>query len=194
MNYDEITDRLMSTLKPKRYLHSVGVAYTAACLAMRYEYNIDTAYRAGLLHDCAKSMSDEELLDYCEKHDIEVSEYDRKSVNALLHSKVGSVLAKEEYNETDEKVCSAIRWHTTGKKAMDLLEKIIFVADYIEPSRRPLPNLDHIRRLAFEDIDTAVLKIYESTILYLKSIKEDDIDPLTIEAYEYYRNITEKTT
>ena len=194
MNYDEITDRLKSTLKPKRYLHSVGVAYTAACLAMRYEYNIDTAYRAGLLHDCAKNMSEEELLDYCKKHDIQVNDYEMRSVNPLLHSKVGSVLAKEEYNETDENVCSAIRWHTTGKKAMDLLEKIIFIADYIEPSRKPLPNLDYIRKLAFEDIDMAVLKIYESTVLYLKSIKENDIDPLTIEAYEYYRNNTEKTT
>lgn len=85
----------------------------------------------------------------------------------------------------DEDILNAITWHTTGRPAMSLLEKIIFVADYIEPSRRPIPELNLIRQLAFTDIDQAVIKILENTLKYLNE-KGNPIDDMTQKTYDSY--------
>lgn len=100
-----------------------------------------------------------------EKNGLEITELERNNP-FMLHAKVGAMLAKVKYDIDDEEVLGAIRWHTTGKPNMNLLEKIVYVADYIEPRRDKAPNLKEIRKLAFMDLDLALLKILEDTLGY----------------------------
>lgn len=170
----------------KRYEHTLGVAYTAMCLAMRYGESLKNAELAGLLHDCAKCMDDEKRIAICEKHHIGITELERRNP-FLLHAKVGSFLAMHTYKVQDADVINAILNHTTGRPGMSQLEKIIFVADYIEPGRKHAPNLTEIRRLAFIDLDAAMCRILEDTLEYLNQ-REGEIDPMTEKTYEYYRS------
>lgn len=169
----------------KRYEHTLGVAYTATALAMRYGASIENAELAGLLHDCAKCMDDEKRISICEKHHISMTELEQRNP-FLLHAKVGSFLAMNTYKVHDPDVINAILNHTTGRPGMSLLEKIIFVADYIEPGRKQAPNLTQIRKLAFQDLDGALLKILEDTLDYLKDTP-GEIDPMTEKTYAYYK-------
>lgn len=171
----------------KRYEHTLGVAYTATALAMRYGASIESARLAGLLHDCAKCMDDDKKISICEKHHIMITEVERRNPS-LLHAKVGSFLAMDTYHVHDGDIINAILNHTTGRPGMSLLEKIIFVADYIEPGRKQAPNLTEIRSLAFMDLDAALVKILEDTLAYLED-GEGDFDPMTQKTYEYYRNL-----
>lgn len=167
-----------------RYEHTLGVEYTAAALAMRYGGNIRDAQIAGLLHDCAKCLSDKKRLEICAKHHIPVTALERKNP-FLLHAKVGAYLARKKYGVKNQDILNAIRNHTTGRRDMSLLEKIVFVSDYIEPGRKHAPNLEEIRQLAFLDLDRALLRILEDTLCYLKS-SGGDIDPTTEETWKYY--------
>lgn len=171
-------------LDNKRYEHTLGVAYTAASLAMRYQVDIESALVAGLLHDCAKCISDEKKISICEKHNIHISEVERRNPS-LLHAKVGGYLAMEEYHVEDIDIINAILNHTTGRPGMSDLEKIIFVADYMEPGRKNAPNLDLIRKLVFLDLDKALVRILEDTLQYLKNSKEE-IDLMTQKTYDFY--------
>ena len=129
-----------------RFIHTLNVSCTAANLAMCYGFDTDIAETAGLLHDCAKCMNLAKMLKICDKAGVELSEYERNS-GSLLHSKAGAVLAQSKYGIKDEDILNAIRYHTTGRPGMSLLEKIIFVADYIEPGRDSAPNLPVVRAL-----------------------------------------------
>jgi predicted HD superfamily hydrolase involved in NAD metabolism len=182
----KIRKAMERALDARRYEHTLGVEYTAAALAMRYDASIKNAQLAGLLHDCAKCLSDEKRLSLCEKHNISINETERRNP-ALLHAKVGSFLAMDEYGVDDPDVIYAILNHTTGRPGMSTLEKIIFVADYIEPGRHKASNLDEIRHLAFEDLDAAMIHILGDTLEYLES-EGGDIDPMTRKTYDYYRN------
>ncbi|MCR5509272.1 MAG: bis(5'-nucleosyl)-tetraphosphatase (symmetrical) YqeK [Lachnospiraceae bacterium] len=179
--------KMDKNLKRHRYVHSVGVAGTAASLAMKYKEDINKAHIAGILHDCAKCYNDEELLRLCEKNMIGISDFERDH-GFLLHAKYGAFLAKDKYGIDDEDILSAIRWHTTGKENMTLLEEIVFVADYIEPSRNRLGRLGEIREAAFNEtsLDKAMMMILEETIGYLKRTG-GDVDEAALRAYEYYK-------
>ena len=168
----------------KRYVHSIGVSNTSACLAMRYGYDCNKAYITGLLHDCAKGLKESELINTVMKAGIEISDIEKDNPD-LLHSKAGSVVAKEKYGIEDDEVLKAIFYHTTGRPDMTLLEKIIFVADYIEPNRYNLPDLDRVRVMAFTDIDECIAHICEMTLDHLKKSGKA-IDRTTVDTYEYY--------
>lgn len=185
MNRREIKEQLKQKLKPGRYEHTLGVEYTSACLAMRYGYPMEKADIAGLLHDCAKCLSDEEKLLMCRERKIPISEAEEKNPG-LLHAKLGASLAKELYGIEEEEILSAICCHTTGKPAMTLLEKIVFIADYIEPNREHAPSLEKLRELAFQDLDRCLILILEQTLDYLNKTGAD-IDPMTEETYQYYK-------
>lgn len=180
----KIRKAMEKTLNGERYEHTLGVEYTAAALAMRYGASIHSARLAGLLHDCAKCLTNEKKISICEKHNILISEAERKNPS-LLHAKAGSYLAMEEYHVTDADVINAILNHTTGRPGMSLLEKIIFVADYIEPERKQAPRLREIRRMAFENLDNALLMILKDTLEYLSG-EEGAIDSMTEKTYQYY--------
>ena len=173
----------------KRFEHTLGVEYTAAALAMCHGASVEDARLAGLLHDCAKCFSDENRLYACQKKNIPITEIEGRNP-FLLHAKVGAFLAKEKYGVENRDVLNAILYHTTGREGMSLLEKIIFVADYIEPGRKQAPNLPEIRRLAFQDLDKALLWILEDTLKYLKR-SGGETDPMTELTWRYYKKETE---
>ncbi len=181
---NKIKKDLSKELDNKRFEHTLGVAYTAACMAMRYGADMEQAYLAGLLHDCAKCMSHEERVRYCKKHDIEVTDIEYKNPT-LLHAKVGAHMCKEKYDVKDEAICNAVRFHTTGKPDMTLLEKIIFIADYLEPNRNEAENLPLVRSQVFCNIDDALCTILKDTLLYLDD-SDKVIDPMTLETYNFY--------
>ena len=163
--------------------HCINTArYASESLRLPGFYH--TAYLAGLLHDNAKCISSEKKRKLCKKHGIVLNEAEEKNPD-LLHAKLGAVRAKEKYQVTDEAVLNAIKYHTTGKPAMTELEKIIYIADYIEPNRKMLPGLSEIRRTAFGDMDKAMILILQNTLSYLKE-KDASVDLLTQETYEYY--------
>lgn len=173
-----------------RYEHTLGVEFTAASLAMRYGVDIDKAEIAGLLHDCAKCIDDEDKFDDCKKYKIELTDVEKRNP-FLIHSKLGAVYANKLYGIDDEEVISAIRFHTTGKPDMTLLEKIIFIADYIEPGRDKAPNLKEIRQMAFIDIDEAMYMILKDTLDYLDK-GEGEKDELTKDTFLFYKEIHDK--
>ncbi len=185
MNLELLRDRIKETLKQPRYIHSTGVEEVACDLAVIYGYDTEKASIAGILHDCARNLSDQELLQYCEVNHLEVTEIEARCP-FLLHSKVGAAFAKELFGIEDPEIISSIIYHTTGRPNMTLLEKIIFTADYIEPYRKPLPRIDEIRAMAYLELDQAVLMILENTLGYLEQTKAD-IDTMTVDTYEYYK-------
>jgi hydrolase, HD family len=173
-NIDLIKADLKEKLPKKRYEHTLGVAYTAAALAMCYGEDILKAELAGILHDVAKAKKSSELKDDMKGYIDPYTDGDYVALIAdkapqILHAIYAPYLAKKDYRIEDKDILSAIRWHTTGKKNMTMLEKIVFVADYIEPNRKKLPDLDRIRTLSFHDISEAVKVIAKSTIEYLGS-------------------------
>lgn len=182
---NELDVKLKQELKNSRYNHSIGVMHVCAALAMVYDYPIERAMIAGLMHDCAKCISDHDLLSFCEENRLSTSYYE-KAAPYLLHGKVGAHILESKYHITDDEIQHAITVHTTGCKKMNLLDKILFVADYIEPGRKSIPQLNDIRYEAFHSIDHAVMLIMESTINYLKESNKI-IDKTTIETYQYYK-------
>ena len=145
---------------------------------------IEKAMLAGLLHDCAKCLSTEKKIGLCVKKNIDITEVEISNPG-LLHAKAGMVLAEEEYGIKDAQILHAIRVHTTGEADMGLLDKILFVADYIEPNRCEAPRLEEIRKLAFSDLDRTVAEILYDTINFLNT-KSGAIDPTTQITYNYY--------
>ena len=184
--YESIQEKLMKALDNPRYEHTIGVMYTAGCMAMAHGYDVKQSMLAGLLHDCAKCMTHEERLLLCEKYGVEVtpSELENK---ALLHAKAGAILAKIEYDITDIDILHAIAVHTTGEPDMNTLDKIIYIADYIEPGRDKAPNLELVRSLAYQDLDACMAQILYDTLNYLNS-RGGLIDPTTAEANEFYKD------
>ena len=184
MDRTEIRKDLKDRLSKKRFEHTIGVMYTAGAMAMRYGIDIEQAMLAGLLHDCAKFMDGKEMLDKAQKAGLSITDYELNKPD-LLHAKLGSYYANKKYDINDEDILSAIKCHTTGKPNMNLLEKIVYVSDYIEPLRYKMPRLDVIRKIAFEDIDECLKLILTDTLNYLKS-SGMMIDKATIDTYNYY--------
>lgn len=180
----ELKQRLHYTLSPKRFAHTRGVADEAYKLASIYDIDPDTAYLAGLLHDCAKDFSKEETFEKCQKYGVELDEV-LKTQPDLIHSFLGAAVAREEYGITDEDILNAIRYHTTGREAMSTLEKIIYLADFFEPNRKPFDGIDTIRALAYSDLDKAMDFALNHTIDY-NNKKNRLIHPLSLAAAVYY--------
>ena len=178
-------DKLAKELTKNRYRHTMGVMYTACCLAMKYGADLEKARTAGLLHDCAKCIPNKKKIDLCRKNHIPVTDFEIDHP-VLLHAKLGKYLAEKEYGITDPEILSAIEWHTTGKPDMSLLEKILYIADYIEPGRDKAPRLPEIRETAFSDLEKCIEMILADTVSYL-SQNPKAMDPMTMNAYQYYR-------
>ena len=180
----DIKKELEHDLDSKRYEHTLSVAYTAACLAMRYNYDMEKAYVAGLLHDCAKCMSNTDKIEYCEKHDIPITAIELENPS-LLHAKVGAEISRRKFDIEDSEIYQAIFYHTTGHPNMSLLDKIIYVADYMELHRDEAPNLDLVRKQVFVDINVALFTILKDNVAYLDK-SDKTVDPMTMDTYLYY--------
>jgi predicted HD superfamily hydrolase involved in NAD metabolism len=154
-------------------------------MAMVHGADMEKARTAGLLHDCAKSIPAKEKLEKARKHGIPINKYEENNPD-MLHAKLGAYYAKAKYDVKDKEILDAIASHTTGKPGMTLLDKIIFVADYIEPNRKMIKDMEIIRREAFTDLDACVIHILKNTIDYLKETGTE-IDDSTLKTYEYYK-------
>ena len=154
LNHEDLAACSLSMVYAKRHAHILGGAQTAVDLAKHWGADEELAFRAGILHDCTKYLSLEEHLAICERYGLELDGMERQSAK-LLHSKTGAALARHLYGQPDE-VYWAIYWHTTGKADMTVLEKIIYLADYLEPNRK-FDGVEDLRRLCYEDLDQALL-------------------------------------
>ena len=184
MTWMEIQKQLETKLDSKRFAHTQGVMYTAASLAMRYAISVEDAMVAGVLHDCAKSMGVREQYEKCTQYGILLNETEQKN-GALIHAKLGAYLAQHEYGVKNPEILRAITYHTTGAPNMTTLEKILYIADYIEPNR-VLPEVERLRVLAFQDLDQTMLQLLELTIKHLQTNKQL-MDEATLATYEYYK-------
>jgi len=181
----ELQKQMRDLLPKKRYVHTLGVSYTSSCLAMRYGADPVKAQIAGLLHDCAKYLTEKELLQEGKRLGLSMTKEERRSPQ-LLHGRVGAWYAKERYGIEEEEILSAICYHTTGKPNMSLLEQIVFVADYMEPGRKMIFGLEEIRKETFLDLDRTTFLVLSNTIAYLREC-EMEIEPRSIEALDYYK-------
>ena len=152
-DYDWLREKAYAMLKEKRIAHVQGCEAEARRLAARWGADVDQAAEAAILHDITKKLELPEQLLLCEKYGIMNDTLEKRS-SKLLHAKTGAALARAEFGVGRE-VYNAIRWHTTGKANMSVLEKILYMADYMEPSR-DFPGVEELRRLAYEDLDKAM--------------------------------------
>lgn len=192
----KLRKKMEKTLEPKRYEHTLSVAYTAANLAAVHGVDVEKALVAGMLHDCTKCFSHKKQIALCEKNSVQLSELEAEENSTLLHAKSGCVLAREEYGITDEDILNAICYHTTGRPQMSPLEKIIYIADYMEPGRHhmkrfgsgvPMERLTRIRQMAYRNLDETLCNILSDTLAYLQE-KGYRVDSMTQKTYEYYRH------
>lgn len=190
MDYTKILEWLKNNLNEKRYIHTLGTADCAKELAKQFKLNQDKAYLAGLLHDCAKCFPNEKLLDIIHKP-LDVEECEMLNYKTL-HAPVSAYIAETEFKITDKEILSAIRWHTLGKLDMTDFEKIVFIADKIEPNTRDEEYSAKIRNLLSEEngLNKALLKCYKETIKSL--VKRDlKICLLTIKIYNKLQDLVQ---
>ncbi|KXL52864.1 nicotinate-nucleotide adenylyltransferase [Anaerotignum neopropionicum] len=188
LELDVMQEKLQSAMSIKRYIHTMGVADEAERLAEIFGTQKDKqkARVAGLLHDCAKDFPPQVRDRFCKEYKVPVDDF-MKMVPDLIHPFLGAEVAKRDYLVEDEDILGAIRFHTTGKANMTLLEKIIYIADFIEPNREPFDGLEEARRLAYLDLDMTMKYILEQTIQYVKS-RGRELHPFSLEALEYYKD------
>lgn len=182
--FEELKEASLSLHDAKRIPHVVGCCETAQELAERYGADVTDAARAGILHDVTKALSDKAQLLLCDRYKIALTQSEREN-GKLLHAKTGAAVAKHIFGEND-RVCDAIYWHTTGKADMALLEKIIYIADYMEPNRA-FPGVELLRELVMDDIDAALLEGFRMSLELLRS-RGKVIDPNSLQAWEYLAN------
>lgn len=161
MELEQIKNEIKNRLSEKRFYHSICVMEKCEELATKYGVNVDDAKKIGISHDIAKELTDEEKIKYCENNNIIIDEIEKKNIS-LLHAKIGADMVKKLFNFNDA-MCMAIRTHTTGLPRMDMLSKVLFIADRISKDRN-IPDIDFINDLLEEDIDKAILYILDSKI------------------------------
>lgn len=181
MNRDnEFKEILKNRLTEKRYIHSLNVADSAKMLAKLYSYDEEIAYTAGLIHDCCKDTPAGLQLSYMLENGVELSEYEL-GVAKLYHSICGSVFVKKEFGIDNQDIINAVRYHTTGRRDMSLLEKIIFIADFIS-AERDYDGVEIMREKAVKSLDEAIVEGLSFTIKDLID-RGLIVHPDTLDAY-----------
>ena len=179
---DKIKTYLKENLKENRYEHTLGVVETAKELAKINGEDIKKAEIAALAHDVAKNMTIDSMRKIIEDNNIELP-YETLKTPELWHSIIAPIIGEEVFGIKDKDILNAMRWHTTGRENMTTLDKIIYMADMIEP-RRNFPEVDKIRKITFEDLDSGFLMALNHTIKYLLS-KGFYVDINTIKARNF---------
>lgn len=182
---NKIIDYIEENLSEKRKIHTYGVRNTAVYLAEKYGENVDNTIKAALYHDLFRGKDIDVINSYVNKYKL-----DKKYLNNanLAHSKVAAEMIKREFEETNEDIINAVSFHTTGRYGMSKLEKIIFIADAIEPGR-DYPVVNRLRELVLKDLDEACLLSIKKTIEFVRS-ENKFLDPDTIEAQKYFEELT----
>ncbi len=179
--FEELSEISLSLHKAKRVPHAIGCSQTAQALAQHYGADENDARRAGILHDITKALNGDEQLKLCENYAMILDNFEREHPK-LLHAKTGAVIAERIFGE-NETVCSAIRWHTTGRADMSLQEKILYLADYMEPNRS-LEGVEELRRLTWIDPDAAMRMGLEMSIRHVTS-NGAKVDPHSLAALRF---------
>ncbi len=175
----------LSFLKEKRIPHVLGTEQEAIKLALRYGADVEKARRTALLHDMTKKLEMPEQKALCELYALPLDALEEKALK-LLHAKTGAAMAADLFG-VGEEIASAIRWHTTGRADMTLLEKIIYLADYIEPSR-DFPGVWALRKTVYEDLDAGLLMGLEMTIAEMEEMG-NPVHHATIEARDWLQEV-----
>ncbi|MBZ4645108.1 MAG: hypothetical protein PWR27_1452 [Petroclostridium sp.] len=182
MNESAMMDKLKGMLTPGRFRHSIGVRDTAIELAKLYGCDAEKARIAGLLHDCAKDIKKQQILQLCDKFDIVLDNISKAEMQ-LIHGPLGAKIAQHQFGIVDEEILEAVHYHTVAKAEMTTLCKIIYLADFIEPNR-DFPGVDKLRRIAYKDLNQAILMAIDNTIRFVLSLGKL-IHPNTIDARNY---------
>lgn len=183
MNLENISNKLKNMLPERRFKHSENVAKCAVKLSEIYGYDKEKSYIAGIIHDCAKYLEAKEVDFYVKKYSIELDELEKNNL-ALSHSVIGSYIVRNEFNIDDEEIINSVKYHTTGKANMNLIEKIIYIADLIEEDRN-FPGVENLRQLTYNGrLDEALLESFDNTIKFVIYNKQL-IHPRTVEARNY---------
>jgi len=180
---EELKHTVMALYDAKRIPHAIGCCEMAVKLAEHYGADTEKAARAGILHDITKILTVPEQLRLCKKYAIMTDDYCGQ-MSKLLHAKTAAAVAEQVFGESED-VCDAISWHTTGKADMTLLSKIIYIADYIEQNRK-FDGVEELRKLAFDDLDAAVLCGIQMTIDTLTA-NNRPLNRYTLEARDFLR-------
>ncbi len=184
---NEVIDFVKNNLSKKRFIHSINVAKIAANFGEIYKIDKERLMIAGLLHDIAKEMSYEEQLDFLNKNKINLTSIDF-SCKGILHSYVSAIIAKEKFN-IDNEIFNAIYYHSTGQKDLNTFGKIIFISDYLDPSRK-LKEQKIIYRIAQKNLDKATIMVIKEKIDYVIS----DMEVIHYLTVDFYNELIKKLT
>lgn len=179
---ENIEEMLKIELSEKRFKHSIRVMETSEKLAKQYKQDQEKAKIAGLLHDCARELADDELKNMLFLNSIPINEVE-ETQPMLLHARGSAIYAKEKYGIIDEEILEAIACHTTGKANMSEIDKIVFLADYIEPGRK-FSGVDEVRNLAYNDIGSALTMAFKNTIVHVVG-RGNMLHPETVSAFNW---------
>lgn len=183
MNYKQMKKILEEMMPNARLKHSINVSKCAVKLSKIYKYDKEKAAIAGLVHDCAKYFTNKQIEDYIKKFNIELDPLEVNNTS-LSHSVIGSYVARDIFNIEDEEIINAIKYHTTGRENMCLLEKIIYMADLIEEGRN-FPKVEEMRNLAFNGkLEEALILSFNNTIKFVID-NNQLIHPRTVRARNY---------
>ena len=158
---EKINKDIKERLSKFRYIHSLGVMKKAEELAKFYGLDVKKARLIGLSHDIAKQMTPAEIEEYLSKYDVELDELEKTNIE-LMHAKIGADMCKRKYN-FDEQMVNAIKYHTTGNPKMDMMAKIIFMADKVEENR-DYDDVEERRKMTLENIDLAIIETINYTL------------------------------
>ena len=170
-----------------RFKHTLGVMETAKKLAATYGEDAQKAAIAGLLHDIAKELPPVKTRVLCDQYHIPLDDHLERNLH-LVHGDIGACIAREQCDIHDEDILNAIANHTLGRKNMSILEKIIYLADIIEPNRRQHSGLDELRKLAYTNLNDAMIMALDSNVAYLNG-KNKEVHPIMYSILEEYKNI-----
>ncbi len=190
IDYGALKAKLKTMLSPDRYRHSIGVMDTAEELARNFGEDAEKAKLAGLLHDCAKEIDKGIMVDMCDELGVELDPTKREQ-RSLIHADLGAKLLETEFGIFDEAVALAVKNHTLGRENMTDLEKILYLADMLEPNRKPFPGLEEIRQTAMADLDCAMLCAVDRTVDYLMH-KHKPLHSQTLATQQYFAKICKK--
>ncbi len=181
----QIIDYLKENLKPSRFTHTMGVREEAVKLARKYGADIEKAEIAALVHDCCKNKTDSELICLADTLGVKLDKFQLAN-GKLLHAPVGAAFAKKYFGIEDSEIIDAVTYHTTGRADMTLLDKIIYLADYIDPNRDDFEGLATLRTLTYENLDKAMLYALELSEEHVRS-KGAPLHPDTVSAIAYFK-------
>lgn len=187
MNIQQMREKLKNVLSEKRFNHSIGVMETAVKMAERFGCDKEKARIAGLLHDCAKEVDKDNAVLMCDELGIEIDD-EKRVQKGLLHADLGAELIVLEYGIDDSEIYDAVKCHTMGRCNMTTLDKILYLADFIEPTRRDFEGLSELRELSFKDLDEAMLFAIKLSISFVLG-KGKTLHKQTIKTRDYFEKV-----